>query len=112
MKIKKVQLLILLKNRNSYMSVESSTSNRAKRAPNVSVEIANATGFSQLTEEEKDLVIKIALMPEKYIQMKNMFIKEFEKNNEVQESFIKSVDKDTGSETNAQQAVGKLILCI
>lgn len=89
------------------MSVESGNSSRAKRAPNVALEIENSPDFKQLNEEEKDLVIKIAIMPDKYIEMKNMFIKEHEKNKEVAESFINTVDKETGSSTNAQQAIGK-----
>lgn len=100
--------LNFIKKQKSYVSIESAGSSRAKRAPNASLEIANATGFSQLTEEEKDLVIKIGIMPEKYAQMKNLFIKEYEKNGEVAQSFTKVADKETGESTNVQQACGNI----
>uniref|UniRef100_A0A7S3JP72 Transcriptional adapter 2 n=1 Tax=Euplotes harpa TaxID=151035 RepID=A0A7S3JP72_9SPIT len=78
---------------------------RPKRAYNASVEIANAPGFGQLTEEEKDLVIKIGVMPTHYKLMKNMFIKQFEANGDIKEEFITEVANETGENTNVQQSL-------
>ena len=93
-----------IKKQKTYIGTETSTSGRSRRAPNASVEIANASGFSQLTEEEKDLVIKIGLMPDQYNIMKNLFIKEFESNGEVKESFINKAAQNVDEKSNAQQA--------
>lgn len=96
--------LNFIKKQKTYIGAEASSSGRSRRAPNVSVEIANAAGFNQLSEDEKDLVIKIGLMPEQYNKMKTMFSKEYETSGEVKESFINTVTQSVDDKANAQQA--------
>ena len=98
--------LNFIKKQKTYVGAgaEASASGRSRRAPNASLEIENSSGFNQLTEEEKDLVIKIGLMPEQYNKMKNLFSKEYETNGEVKESFINKVAQSVDEKANAQQA--------
>lgn len=98
--------LNFIKKQKTYVGAgaEASASGRSRRAPNASLEIENSSGFNQLTEEEKDLVIKIGLMPEQYNKMKNLFSKEYETNGEVKESFINKVTQSVDEKANAQQA--------
>jgi transcriptional adapter 2-alpha len=102
--------LNFIKKQISYLSVESGGSSRNRRAPNISLEIANASGFNSLTEDEKDLVIKINIMPDNYLEIKNLFIEEFEDKGEVPESYINDATKKIGENVNPQQSVGKYLL--
>jgi len=99
--------LNFVKKQKQFLNIDNKSSKRVRRNPNAAEEISTAVGFNRLSESEKDLVIKINMMPEKFNQVKNLLIKENEKNQAVKESFIGEINEKAGSEVNPQQIIGK-----
>jgi len=95
--------LNFIKKQKTLTKMDNTGTSRSKRAPNASIEIANANGFTQLSEDEKDMVVKIELMPDRYTEAKALFIEEQEKEGQVAESFINTVTKKAGEGINPQQ---------
>ena len=89
------------------LSTDYKASRRLRRNPHSAVEITAAAGFSRLNENEKDLIIKLQMMPDTYNQIKKALIQENEKNKAVKESYIEDVSQEVGNGVNPQQSIGK-----
>lgn len=60
-----------------------------------------------LTMMKNNLVTKINLMPEKYLQLKAKLVEEHKKTGKVEESFINEATKQVGGVVNPQQTIGE-----
>ena len=96
-----------IKNQKSLAGVESSRGRR--RALQLSKDVQECKEFNQLNDEEQNLVVKINMMPDKFLLIKQKMIEENEKNGRVEEAFINKVTEEVGGVINPQQTCGKRI---
>jgi len=54
---------------------------------------------------KNNIVIKINMMPNKYLQVKEKIVKEYKKKGKVEESYINHVTKEVGGVINPQQTI-------
>lgn len=97
------QTLSFVKSQTSLKKTES-RGNRPVRV-NTSKEIENSPEFSKLTEEEKNIALKAEIMPNQFLKIKSILIKQHEKEGQVAHAYLKTAAQEIGD--NVQQAIGK-----
>jgi (p)ppGpp synthase/HD superfamily hydrolase len=90
----------LSKGKNNYSKTESKRNREGRRITNLPDLITNSHGFKQLTEEEKDLVIKGMYNLDQYNEVKNKLIEENKKSGAVSQAFLKEIGEDIEEQKN------------
>ena len=107
---KDARTLDFVKKQREHSKTVTAIKSRTRRDPNETIEISNAAGFSQLCEEEKDILVKIKMMPENYNKLKKQFIDRSNGKGAVEEEFVYEASDKAGDSVNPQQSIGKHII--